>query len=495
MKISVSKIGFVLGPLSFILIMVFFNPDDLEFQGKAILACASWIAIWWVTEPIPIAATSLLPIIIFPLSGGLDIKTTTAAFGHKYVFLFIGSFILAIAIQKWKLHKRIALNIISKVGVNKSNIILGFMIATAFLSMWISNTATSVMILPVGLAIISQLKDDPNTPENENSLFGKALMLAIAYSASIGGMATIIGTPPNMIFAGVIKESYNIEISFFDWFKFGLPLSIFFLFICWFYLTKIAFKFKQKEFSAGKEEVVSQLKGLGKISYEEKTILIVFILTALAWITRNVQIDGVQYGLAKIIPNLDDTIIAIISALVLFILPSKKSTIKNKLTKIIDWEDAMKLPWGILLLFGAGMALAQGFDSSGLAIWIGNQLTYLSDVPLVILLLILIASVNFLTEVTSNMATTAMLLPILVSLAVVLDLHPYYLLVSATLAASCAFMLPVATPPNTVVFGSGLLKIEDMFKKGLWLNLISIITLTFTIYYVLPYFWDLVTPL
>ena len=485
---SVNKIGFVLGPLCFILIMLFFNPDDLEFQGKAILACASWIAIWWVTEPIPIAATSLLPIIIFPLSGGLDIKTTTAAFGHKYVFLFIGSFILAIAIQKWKLHKRIALNIISKVGVNKSNIILGFMIATAFLSMWISNTATSVMILPVGLAIISQLKDDPNTPENENSLFGKALMLAIAYSASIGGMATLIGTPPNMIFAGVIKESYNIEISFFDWFKFGLPLSIFFLFICWFYLTKIAFKFKQKEFSAGKEEIVSQLKGLGKISYEEKTILIVFILTALAWISRS-------YILVKIIPNLDDTIIAVISAIVLFILPSKKSTIKNKLTKIVDWEDAMKLPWGILLLFGAGMALAQGFDSSGLAIWIGNQLTYLSDVPLVILLLILIASVNFLTEVTSNMATTAMLLPILVSLAVVLDLHPYYLLVSATLAASCAFMLPVATPPNTVVFGSGLLKIEDMFKKGLWLNLISIITLTFTIYYVLPYFWDLVTPL
>jgi sodium-dependent dicarboxylate transporter 2/3/5 len=488
MKISVSKIGFVLGPLCFILIMLFFNPDDLEFQGKAILACASWIAIWWVTEPIPIAATSLLPIIIFPLSGGLDIKTTTAAFGHKYVFLFIGSFILAIAIQKWKLHKRIALNIINQVGVNKSNIILGFMIATAFLSMWISNTATSVMILPVGLAIISQLKDDPNTPENENSLFGKALMLAIAYSASIGGMATLIGTPPNMIFAGVIKESYNIEISFFDWFKFGLPLSIFFLFICWFYLTKIAFKFKQKEFSAGKEEIVSQLKGLGKISYEEKTILIVFILTALAWISRS-------YILVKIIPNLDDTIIAVISAIVLFILPSKKSTIKNKLTKIVDWEDAMKLPWGILLLFGAGMALAQGFDSSGLAIWIGNKLTYLSDVPLVILLLILIASVNFLTEVTSNMATTAMLLPILVSLAVVLDLHPYYLLVSATLAASCAFMLPVATPPNTVVFGSGLLKIEDMFKKGLWLNLISIITLTFTIYYVLPYFWDLVTPL
>ena len=495
MKLSAKKIGFILGPVSFILIMLFLNPDDLEFQGKAILACTSWIAIWWITEPIPIAATSLLPIIIFPLSGGLDIKTTTAAFGHKYVFLFIGSFILAIAIQKWKLHKRIALNIISKVGVNKSNIILGFMGATAFLSMWISNTATSVMILPVGLAIISQLKDDTNTKKNENALFGKALMLAIAYSASIGGMATIIGTPPNMIFAGVIKESYNIEISFFDWFKFGLPLSILFLFICWFYLTKIAFKFKQKEFSAGKKEIAYQLKGLGRISYEEKTILTVFILTALAWITRNVQIDGVQYGLGRIIPNLDDTIIAIISALTLFILPSKKSTIKNKLTKIVDWEDAIKLPWEILLLFGAGMALAQGFDSSGLAIWIGNQLIHLSDVPLIILIFLLLTSVNFLTEVTSNMATTAMLLPILVSLSVVLDLHPYYLLVSATLAASCAFMLPVATPPNAVVFGYGLLKIEDMFKKGLWLNLISIVILTLIIYYILPYFWDLTTAL
>jgi len=403
------------------------------------------------------------------------------------VFLFIGGFVLAIAIQKWKLHKRIALNIISLVGVNKNNIILGFMIATAFLSMWISNTATSVMILPVGLAIISQLKDDPNTSENENSVFGKALMLAIAYSASIGGMATLIGTPPNMIFAGVIKKSYGIDISFFDWFQFGLPLSIFFLFICWFYLTKIAFKFKQKQFSAGKKEINTQLKALGKISFEEKTIFVVFILTALAWITRS-------FVLVKIMPNIDDTIIAIIAAVILFILPSRNA-INSKSNKIIDWDDAIKLPWGILLLFGAGMALAEGFQSSGLDVWIGSQLTYLKSIPLIIIILIIIASVNFLTEITSNMATTAMLLPILVSLSVVLDLHPYYLLVSATLAASCAFMLPVATPPNAVVFGSGLLKIEDMFKKGLWLNLISIITLTFVIYFILPHIWDLITPL
>jgi len=487
MKIPVDKIGFILGPLSFILIMNFLNLEGLEPEAKAILACASWIAIWWVTEPIPIAATALLPIIIFPLSGGLDIKSTTAAFGHKLVFLFIGGFVLAIAIQKWKLHKRIALNIISLVGVNKNNIILGFMIATAFLSMWISNTATSVMILPVGLAIISQLKDDPNTSENENSVFGKALMLAIAYSASIGGMATLIGTPPNMIFAGVIKKSYDIDISFFDWFQFGLPLSIFFLFICWFYLTKIAFKFKQKQFSAGKKEINTQLKALGKISFEEKTILVVFVLTALAWITRS-------FVLVKIMPNIDDTIIAIIAAVILFILPSRNA-INDKSNKIIDWDDAIKLPWGILLLFGAGMALAEGFQSSGLDVWIGNQLTYLKSIPLIIIILIIIASVNFLTEITSNMATTAMLLPILISLSVVLDLHPYYLLVSATLAASCAFMLPVATPPNAVVFGSGLLKIEDMFKKGLWLNLISIITLTFVIYFILPHAWDLITPL
>ncbi len=480
-KLTKKSIGLFLGPLAFILVLLFFHPEGLSKPAHAVLASALWIAIWWITEALPIAVTALLPIILFPLSGGLGLEETTASYGHKYVFLYIGGFILAVAIEKWNLHKRIALNIIKIVGTNVTYIILGFMIATAFLSMWISNTATAVMILPIGMAIVTQLKDNPKTIEDENLIFGKALMLAIAYSASIGGMATLIGTPPNLVLAGVVKETYGIEISFSQWFKFGFPISILLLFICWFYLTRIAFKFKQKAFPGGSAEIKLQLKTLGKITFEEKMVLVVFICTAFAWISRSFLIK-------PFVPAIDDTIIAIIAGTILFLLPSG-----NNKSRLLDWDDAIKLPWGIILLFGGGMALALGFESSGLAIWIGQQMTSLSTLPLILILLILIASVNFLTEITSNLATTAMLLPVLVSLASAIGVHPYLLLLGATVAASCAFMLPVATPPNAVVFGSGYLKIEDMVKKGFWMNIISIILLTLIIYFVLPLIWDLKT--
>ncbi|SDH29004.1 SLC13 family permease [Winogradskyella thalassocola] len=479
MKSTKQKIGLVLGPLLFILIKLFCHPEGLGDSANAILASTSWIAVWWITEAISIPVTALLPIVLFPLSGGLSLSATTASYGHKYIFLFLGGFILAIAIEKWNLHKRIALNIIKLVGTNVSKIILGFMVATALLSMWISNTATAVMILPVGMAIVLQLQDNPKTKANENLIFGKALMLAIAYSASIGGMATLIGTPPNLVLAGVVESTYNTEITFSQWFMFGFPISVILLIICWIYLTRFAFKFEQKEFPGGRKEIENQLNALGKIAYEEKVILIVFCITAVAWISRS-------FLLTKWLPAIDDTIIAITASIVLFLIPNKKGS-----QALISWEDAVKLPWGILILFGGGMALAIGFESSGLAIWIGNQLTSLIGVSLFILLLVLIASVNFLTEITSNMATTAMLLPVLVSLAAVINVHPYILLVSATLAASCAFMLPVATPPNAVVFGSGYLKIEDMVKKGIWMNLISIVLVTLIVYFVLPLIWDL----
>lgn len=482
MTLSKRKIGLFLGPLMFIIIILFFHPEGLSKPANAVLASAVWVAVWWITEALHIAITALLPIILFPLSGGLALKATTASYGHKYIFLFIGGFVLAIAIEKWNLHKRIALTIIKIVGTNVVHIILGFMVATAFLSMWISNTATAVMILPVGIAIVLQLKDNPDTIENENEIFSKALMLAIAYSASIGGMATLIGTPPNLVLAGVVHESYGIEITFSQWFMFGFPISIVFLFLAWLYLTRVAFKFKQKEFPGGKNEINKQLKSLGKISFEEKMIFMVFLLTAFAWISRSFLIQ-------KFIPKIDDTIIAMCSAFLLFLLPSKGKG------NLMSWNDAVKLPWDILLLFGGGMALALGFESSGLALWIGNQLIALGTIPLILLLLILIASVNFLTEITSNLATTAMLLPVLVSLANVIGVHPYLLLVGATVAASCAFMLPVATPPNAVVFGSGYLKIGDMIKKGFWMNIISIILLTLIIYYILPLLWDLNTPI
>jgi len=479
LKISKIKIGLILGPLIFAIVLLFFNPERLSNEVNAILACALWVAIWWITEAMPIAVTALLPIVLFPLSGGLSLKETTASYGHKYIFLFIGGFILSIAMEKWKLHKRIALTIINIVGTNVNRIILGFMVATAFLSMWISNTATAVMILPVGMAIVIQLNDNPTTKKNENLIFGKALMLAIAYSASIGGMATLIGTPPNLVLAGVVSETYNTEITFAQWFIFGFPITILLLNLCWFYLTKVAFKFEQKTFPGGKIEIQRQLKELGKFSDEEKTILTVFTLTALAWITRSFLIE-------TYIPAIDDTIIAIICGISLFLLPSKE-----KGEKLLTWEDTINLPWGILLLFGGGMSLALGFESSGLANWIGNQMISLETVPLILLLLILITSVNFLTEITSNLATTAMLLPVLVSLAAAIGVHEYFLLVGATVAASCAFMLPVATPPNAVVFGSGYLKIEDMVKKGIWMNIISIILLTLIVYFILPLVWDL----
>ena len=360
-----------------------------------------------------------------------------------------------------------------------SNIILGFMLATAFLSMWISNTATAVMILPVGMAIIIQLKDNPNTIENETSILGKALMLAIAYSASIGGIATLIGTPPNLVFAGIVKQTYNIEISFLQWFKFGIIISSVLLVICWFYLTRIAFDFKGKSFPGGKIEIKKQLKALGSVRFEEKLVLIVFLSTAFAWITRS-------FILQDLLPQIDDTIIAVGFALILFLLPSKQKGVK-----LMDWDDAVKLPWGIILLFGGGMALALGFETSGLAVWIGNHLAGLGHLHLFFLLLLLISAVNFLTEITSNLATTAMLLPVLVSIASAVGLHPYFLLVGATLAASCAFMLPVATPPNAVVFGSDFIKIEDMVKKGFVLNVISIVIITVLVYFLLPVLWEL----
>ncbi len=473
------KLGFILGPLLFTLTLLFFHPEGLSKEANAVLATTFWVAIWWILEVVPIAVTAMLPIILFPISGAMKLGETTASFGHKYVFLYIGGFILAIAIERWNLHKRIALNIIQIIGTSVNRIILGFMVATAFLSMWISNTATTVMMLPIGMAIISQLKDNPDTIGDENKIFGKALMLAIAYSASIGGMATLIGTPPNLVLAGILDDHFNIELTFSKWMIFGLPISILLLFICWNYLTKFAFTFKQKEFPGGKTEIKRQVKELGKISYEEKTVLIVFIVTAFLWITRS-------FLLKPIIPAIDDTIIALISATVLFVLPSKT----KKGTQILDWASAVKLPWGILLLFGGGLALAEGFKTSGLAEWIGSQIILIENLPLFALLMIIILAVNFLTEITSNLATTAMLLPIIAPVALALDVHPFTLMVGITVAASCAFMLPVATPPNAVVFGSGYLKIPDMMRTGIWMNLISIILLTLITYYLLPILWD-----
>ena len=465
------KIGFILGPLTFITLMLIGPFEGLSHSAHSILSSTLWIAIWWITETIPIAATALIPIVLFPLSGGLDLSATTASYGHKFVFLYLGGFLIAIGIEKWNLHKRIAINIISFIGVDARRVILGFMLATAFLSMWISNTATSVMMLPIGIAIIKQL--------NENKTFGKALMLGIAYSASIGGVATLIGTPPNLVLAGVVSEIYGYEITFSQWFLFGFPISIMLLFFCWIYLTRVAYKFKSKCFLGGNTEIKRLKKELGPISYEEKLVGIIFTLAGLCWISRS-------FFLQKILPSLDDTIIAICFGLLLFILPSKQ-----KATALLSWKDTINLPWGIIILFGGGMALAKAFEISGLALWLGELMTSFSVLPLFLLILLLIAAVNFLTEITSNLATTAMLLPVLAPLALEINIHPFGLMVGAAVAASCAFMLPVATPPNAVVFGSGYLKIQDMVARGVIMNIFSIILITLIVYIILPIVWGI----
>ena len=391
----------------------------------------------------------------------------------------MGGFMIAIAIEKWNLHKRIALNIIYFIGTDLRKIILGFMAATAFLSMWISNTATAVMMLPIGVVIIKQLKDNPNTDENENNIFGKALMLAIAYSASIGGIATLIGTPPNLVMAGIVSQVYGYEISFLEWIVFGLPVSMLLLAICWVYLTRYAFTFKQDKFPDGREEILKLKNELGVISYEQKIVGLVFISVGFCWITRS-------FLLQKIFPALDDAIIAIIFAMILFIINAK-----SKKDKILEWKEAVKMPWGILLLFGGGMSLAKAFDVSGLAIWIGNQITAFGNFDLFLFLILLVTVINFLTEVTSNVATTAMLLPVIAPIALELDVHPFILMTAAAVSASCAFMLPVATPPNAIVFGSGYLRIPDMVKKGFLLNIISILIIVLMVYYLLPVVWEI----
>lgn len=478
-------IGLILGPLLFILTMLFFNPEGLTPEAKAILASTIWIATWWITEAIPIPATSLLPIILFPLSGGLDVGETTSAYGNDTIFLFMGGFMIALTMEKWNLHKRIALTIISLIGTNTERIVLGFMVATGFLSMWISNTATAMMMVPIGLAIIFQVSealkhDDSIDTSQENFGFGKALMLGIAYSASLGGIATLIGTPPNTLLAGAVNEIYGIEITFAEWMLFGVPLAWIFIFIAWFYLIKVAYPLKLKELPGGSAMIKEQKVELGKASYEEKIVFAVFLLAAFSWITRS-------FLLADFLPGLNDAMVGLIAALILFAIPSKN----RRGDHLLDWATAVKLPWGILLLFGGGLAIAAGFTQSGLSEWVGGQLIGLQGINVLIIVLVVAAFVLFLTEITSNTATASMMFPIMASLAVALGIHPYALMVTAGVTASCAFMLPVATPPNAVVFGSGYLRIIDMARTGFILNVFGIIFVGLAVYYFLPLVWDI----
>ncbi len=473
-----NRIGLVSGPLLFLLLLCMPTPAGLSFEGQAVLATTVWVAVWWISEAAPLAATALLPVILFPLTGGLEAMATTAAYGHPIIFLFLGGFVIALAMEKWNLHRRIAISIIVAVGDNPARMILGFMLATALLSMWISNTATALMMLPIGTAIIAQFSQGGSPAQSEQ--FGKALMLSIAYSASIGGMATLIGTPTNAIFAAVAKQLFDVEITFARWMLVGFPVSCLLLGVCWYYLVRIAFPIQGTHLTGGQSEIIRMREALGPMSREEKYVSLVFFFVAFCWITRS-------FLLASILPNLNDTAIAVMGAVALFLIPAHQPEHRT----LMIWEDTKKLPWGILLLFGGGLAIAAAFRGSGLAEWVGGQLTAVGTIDLLFIILLVVAMINFLTEITSNVATATVMLPILASLSVAIGVHPYGMMLGACVAASCAFMLPVATPPNAVVFGSGMISIKDMSRTGIWMNLLSIVLLTLFVYYIFPLIWGI----
>ena len=474
---SVQKIGLWLGPVLFLIIYFLAAPAGMPKQAVIVMGITAWIAIWWITEPIPLAATSLLPIILFPLMGVLKLGETTASYGQPIVFLYIGGFLIAIAIEKTGLQRRIAINIIRSMGTRLSMIILGFMISTAFISMWISNTATAIMMLPIGMAIITATSDG-NGEHREH--FRKALMLAIAYASSIGGLGTIIGTPPNLVLAGVIRDTYHTEVTFLQWFSIGFPVTVLLLIISWWYLVRIGFPLGHARLVGGKEEMDQRLTQSGPMSSAEKKVAIIFLCVAVAWIIRS-------FILEKIIPGIDDTIIAMAGGVILFLIPSGEE--KNK--KLINWEDATRLPWGIVLLFGGGLALAEAFEQSGLAQWIGENMSALSGLGAFAVILLVVTLVNFLTEFTSNLATVTMILPVIAPVAISVGVHPFILMMAATLAASCRFMMPAGTPPNAIAFGSGYLSIWDMVKTGFWLNIASIIIITCVVYFFLGTMWGI----
>ena len=459
-------IGLFLGPVIMLFMLAVGPQGGLEPPAWRAAAVALWMAAWWMTEPVPIPITALLPLALFPLLGVNDLKAVAAPYAHPLVFLFLGGFVIALAMQRWELHRRIALKLISVFGTRPANLIAGFMVATAVLSMWVSNTATTMMMLPIALSVVALLSSNDRTLGASG--FAVALMLGIAYSASIGGIGTLIGTPPNVFMAGFMNDVYGVSIGFGQWMLIGLPLVAVLLPIAWVLLTRIVCRVPRVPAHGSAELFQDALSDMGAMSRGEKIVLIVFALTAGAWIFRPLLADALP-GV-----RLDDTVIAIAGALVLFAIPVHWRTREFAM----NWEWAQKVPWGVLLLFGGGLSLSSTIKATGLADWIGGSTQALGGMPPVLIVVAVTALIIFLTELTSNTATTATFLPIVASVAVGLGENPFLLVVPAALAASCAFMMPVATPPNAIVFGSGHVTIGQMIRAGVWLNLIGVGVIT-----------------
>ncbi len=472
------KIGLFSGPLAFLGILLLPVLPPLTPEGQQVIAVAVWMLTWWISEAVQLPVTALLPIVLLPLLGiSQGIAEATAPYANPIIFLFMGGFMIALALEKWNLHRRIALSIVQQTGTNANGILLGFMLATAFLSMWISNTATAVMMLPIANSMIKILKD--SLPEEDPNMrnFSLVMILGIAYSANIGGVATIVGTPPNSVLASIFLAQYNYEISFASWFMIGLPFSAVMLLLSYVLLVKIIYPNRLGKFEASESILQAELKKLGKPSLGEQLTLLVFVMTAMLWIFRG-GINQLISGLA-----LNDPIIAMLGTLALFVLPVNW----KKGTFILHWNDTKNLPWGILLLFGGGLSLAAAMEETGLIQLIAGSASEQKELSIFWIMLLLSFTMLMLTEVMSNVALVTVMIPVVAGIALSLGENPLLLTIPITIAASCAFMLPMATPPNAIMFASGNIKVNQMIKAGIYLNIISVMMILLFCWILLPF--------
>lgn len=482
------KFGFFLGlPLFLVLLWPALTPD-LGEPARRLLATSGLMAFLWITEAIPIPVTALLPLCLYPLLGILPMTEVARNYGDENIFLFLGGFFIALAMQRWHLHRRLALHIVRAIGTSPRRLVLGFMCATAFISMWISNTATTMMMYPIALAVVLQLaaKQD-NAVDAAHNNFRTCMMLAIAYAASIGGLGTLIGTPPNIIFASISRRLFPEApvVDFFRWLAFCLPLVLVFLPLCWLVLTVLVFPIKAGLFNDRHEVIDVEIQKLGPMSNGERGVLTIFLMTALAWVFRVdlelgfLTIPGWSNTLG-IADKVSDATVAMIAGSALFVIPADF----RRGEFLLDWANAVRVPWGVLLLFGGGIAMSAGFKATGLSAWLGERLTTLGHWPALAMIAAVCLLVTFLTEVTSNTATATIFMPIMAATAQAVALHPFLLMIPAAISASCAFMLPVATPPNAIVFASGYVSVPQMAKAGLMLNFIGVVLVTAIVYFI-----------
>ncbi len=461
-RVSRVLFGVLIGLAAFFALLALPAPASMPVAAWRVAAVAALMAIWWVTEALPVAATALLPLALFPLLGIAEIGPAASPYADPVIFLFFGGLVLGLAVQRWGLHRRIALSIVALVGVRPANLVLGFMAASAFISMWVSNTAAAAMMLPVSVSVVALLIDSPeriHTAPRPEANFARAILLGVAFAVSIGGLGTLIGTPPNVLFAGFMRRTYQIEIGFAQWMVIGVPLAVALLLATWLVLTRLVFPVPAQLRPGVAKRLAGETDSLGPISGPEKRVGLVFLAVAAAWIFRPL--------LVGVIPGLDDTVIAVAAALALFLIPSGCGG------ALMDWDTAAQLPWNVLLLFGGGLSLAAAISASGLAGWLGGQLALLGALPPAVLVLVLVLVTIALSELASNTATAATFLPLVAAIASGLGLGPLALTLPVALAASCGFMLPVATPPNALFYGSGYISVAQMARAGALIDLMG----------------------